>query len=149
MKAIMIIPPVWLFLSIVIMVLLHFLAPIARVFEFPWRLLGILPLGLGIAINLLADREFKRHMTAVKPLEESTALISTGVFQLSRHPMYLGFVLILLGIASLAGSLSPYGVVLAFAFFMDIVFIRHEERDLEKSFGRDWLDYRDKARRWI
>jgi protein-S-isoprenylcysteine O-methyltransferase Ste14 len=148
MKAINITPPNYFFLAIVIMVLLHFTLPGATVLTIPWSLLGVLPLGVGIVLNLAADSSFKRHQTSVKPLEESTALITNGVFRLTRHPMYLGFVLILLGIAMLLGSLTPFVIVPAFAVFMDIVFMRHEEKKLEETFGEAWLSYKARVRRW-
>jgi protein-S-isoprenylcysteine O-methyltransferase Ste14 len=149
MKALKITPPVYLFLTIAIMLLLHFLLPGTRVLPFPWNLLGIIPLVLGIVMNLVADRSFKKNETTVKPLEESTALISTGAFRVSRHPMYLGFVLVLFGIAVLMGSLTPYAVVFIFTIFMDVVFIRFEEKELERTFGEAWFEYRSKVRRWI
>ncbi len=60
-----IIPPVYLLLSIVVMVFLHFLFPGATVLVFPWQLFGVVPLVLGIGINLVADRSFKQHNTPV------------------------------------------------------------------------------------
>lgn len=149
MKPINIIPPVYLFLAIAIMIFLHFLLPGTKVLAVPWNLLGVIPLVLGIVINLIADKSFKRHETTVKPLEDSTALITTGVFRFTRHPMYLGFVLILLGIAVLFGSFTPYIVVLVFTIFMDTVFIKHEEKKLEGTFGQAWLEYKKMVRRWI
>jgi protein-S-isoprenylcysteine O-methyltransferase Ste14 len=149
MKAIRIIPPNYFFLAIVTMVLLHFIMPGATVLTIPWSFLGVIPLALGIILNLVADGSFKKHKTPVKPLEESTALITNGVFRMTRHPMYLGFVLILLGLAMLMGSLTPYVVVLVFAVFMDIVFMRFEEKKLEETFGETWLDYKARARRWL
>jgi protein-S-isoprenylcysteine O-methyltransferase Ste14 len=131
------------------MVLLHFILPGATVSTIPWSFLGLLPLAVGIVLNLVADKSFRMHKTSVKPLEESTALITTGLFRVTRHPMYLGFVLILLGIAMLMGSLTPYLVVLIFAVFMEIIFIRFEEKKLEAAFGEAWLDYRARVRRWI
>jgi protein-S-isoprenylcysteine O-methyltransferase Ste14 len=142
MKAIKITPPVYLFLSIAIILLLHFLLPGTRVLSFPWNLFGVIPLALGIVMNLVADRSFKKNETTVKPLEESTALITDGVFRFSRHPMYLGFVLILLGIAALMGSLTPYVIVFGFAIFMHIVFIKFEEKKLEETFGGPGWDTR-------
>jgi protein-S-isoprenylcysteine O-methyltransferase Ste14 len=149
MKPINIIPPVYLFMSIVIMVLLHFLIPGIKILALPWNVLGVIPLALGIGLNLVADGSFKKNETTVKPLEESTALISTGAFRVSRHPMYLGFVLVLFGIAVLMGSLTPYAVVFIFTIFMDVVFIRFEEKELERTFGEAWFEYRSKVRRWI
>jgi protein-S-isoprenylcysteine O-methyltransferase Ste14 len=149
MKPITITPPVYLFLSIAIMVLVHFLLPGTKILAFPWNLLGLISLTLGIVLNLVADRSFKNHETTVKPVEESTALITTGAFRLSRHPMYLGFVLVLFGIGLLMGSLMPYVVVLVFAIFMDMVFIRFEEKKLDQTFGEAWLEYKKKVRRWV
>jgi protein-S-isoprenylcysteine O-methyltransferase Ste14 len=149
MKFIIITPPVYLFVVIVAMVVLHFLFPGINVIVFPWKLLGVLPLAIGIIINLVADKTFKEHTTTVKPLEASTSLITTGVFRITRNPMYLGFVLILLGIAIFLGSLTPYVVVLVFVIFIDTVFIKYEEKKLEGIFGQTWLDYRKEVRRWI
>lgn len=88
-------PTTYLLLSIVTMAVLHFVFPVVKIIPFPWNLLAAIPFALGLALNLLADRAFKKHDTTVKPFEESTALATTGVFQVSRNPMYLGFVLIL------------------------------------------------------
>jgi protein-S-isoprenylcysteine O-methyltransferase Ste14 len=142
-------PPTYIFLTIVVMVVIHFIFPVARVISFPWRFLGAIPLALGIVLNLIADRAFKKHQTTVKPFEESTALITSGVFRITRHPMYLGFALILIGLAVFMGSLLPYAVIAVFAITMDRVFIRVEERMLEEKFGNVWSEYRQKVRRWI
>jgi protein-S-isoprenylcysteine O-methyltransferase Ste14 len=89
MKAIKIIPPIYLFSAIAIMVLLHFLLPGTKVLALPWNLPGVIPLAFGIIINLSADKSFKKNETTVKPLEKSDRLITKGVFKISRHPMYL------------------------------------------------------------
>ena len=127
----------------------EFFLPRARFIPAPWNLLGIVPLVGGVALNLMADKSFKIYGTSVKPLEESTFLVTGGVFRLSRHPMYLGFVLILLGAAVLSGSIAPFLVVIVFLVFMDTVFIRFEETKLAQKFGDAWLDYRSAVRRWI
>ena len=149
MKALKIIPPIYLFSAIAMIVLLHFLFPGTKVLALPWNLLGVFPLSFGIIINLSADRAFKENKTSVRPLEKSDRLITTGAFRISRHPMYLGFAGILLGIAMLMGSLTPYLVFPAFLIFMDAVFIRHEEKELEKTFGEAWLQYRKMSRRCL
>jgi len=149
MKNKSVLPPTYLFVAIVIMLVLHFLFPGAKLITLPWNLLGAVPLVLGIAMNLIADRAFKKVGTTVKPYEESTTLITEGVFRMSRHPMYVGFVLILFGIAIFVGSLTPYAVILIFAILMGVVFIRVEERMLEETFGETWMEYKKKVRRWI
>lgn len=149
MKSKRVLPPTYVFISIIGIAGLHFVLPGEKIITFPWNLLGTVPLALGIALNLAADRAFKKHKTTVKPFEESTALVTGRVFRISRHPMYLGFVLILAGIAIFTGSLTPYLVVVAFAILMDVVFIRAEEQMLEKRFGKGWLEYKNTVRRWI
>jgi protein-S-isoprenylcysteine O-methyltransferase Ste14 len=131
------------------MAALHFLFPVKKIMVFPSNFLGAIPLAMGIVFNLIADRALKKHKTTVKPFEKSTVLITNGAFRVSRHPMYLGFVLILTGIAIFMGSLTPYLVIVAFAVLMDAVFIRTEETMLEETFGEAWLDYKGRVRRWI
>jgi protein-S-isoprenylcysteine O-methyltransferase Ste14 len=142
-------PPTYIFLSLVVMVALHFLFPVSKVITFSWNLLGIIPFLLGLTTNLIADSAFKKHETTVKPFKKSTSLITNGVFRICRHPMYLGFVLIFIGIAVFMGSLTPFAVVVVFAILMDVVFIRVEEKMLEETFGEAWLEYKKKVRRWI
>jgi protein-S-isoprenylcysteine O-methyltransferase Ste14 len=149
MAAPRVLPTTYLAGAIVAIVVLHLLLPLARAVPAPWSYFGAVPLGLGVALNLVADRAFKRRATTVKPLEQPSALITTGAFRLTRNPMYLGFVLLLGGLAVLLGSLTPYAVVVGFAVAMDRLFIRFEEATLQERFGADWLVYRARVRRWI
>jgi protein-S-isoprenylcysteine O-methyltransferase Ste14 len=148
-RAIDIIPPTYFYVFLLAMVLLHFVFPVAQVLGFPWRLLGIIPVVVGATLAIMADRAFKQVGTTVKPLEDSTTLVTTGMFGVSRHPMYLGFVVFLLGTAMLLGSLTPFLVAIAFAVLMEVVFVRFEERKMEKQFGEAWLDYKRRVRRWL
>jgi protein-S-isoprenylcysteine O-methyltransferase Ste14 len=141
-------PPVYFYIAVFMMSALHVLLPGAGLFPFPWNLLGASLLSLGAAIVLMADRTLRVHGTTVKPHLETTTLITAGVFGLSRHPMYFGFALMLLGVAVLLGSSSPYLVLIAYVMFMDIVFVRFEEAKLSKTFGDAWLVYTSKVRRW-
>jgi protein-S-isoprenylcysteine O-methyltransferase Ste14 len=149
MKTKRILPPTYLLLSIATMALLYLLIPVAKIAPYPWNLLGIFPFLAGISLNLLADTAFKREQTTVKPFEKSTSLVVTGAFRISRHPMYLGMTLILLGIAILMGTLTPLIVVAVFSILMEVVFVRTEERMLEEQFGATWLDYKKKVRKWV
>jgi protein-S-isoprenylcysteine O-methyltransferase Ste14 len=87
--------------------------------------------------------------TTVKPLGKSTALVTSGPFRISRHPMYVGFVLVLLGAAMMLGTLTPFIIGAAFAIFIDVVFVRFEERKMEHQFGEAWREYKRRVRRWL
>ena len=149
MKPGRVLPPTFLFISIVMMALLHLLTPVAEIASYPWNLLGTVPLIAGITLNLAADAAFRKVRTTVKPFEKSTVLITTGIFRISRHPMYLGMVLILLGIAVLIGSLTPLIVIAVFAILIERVFVRTEESMLEEQFGPAWISYRNNVRKWL
>ena len=87
--------------------------------------------------------------TAICPTAETTALITDDVYRLTRNPMYLGIVLMLLGIALATGSLPCYLASLAFFLIIDVVFCPYEERKLEQAFGSDYARYVGAVRRWL
>jgi protein-S-isoprenylcysteine O-methyltransferase Ste14 len=106
-----ILPPTYFLAAIALTIALHFLFPVATFIRLPWRFAGLLPITAGIALNIAADRQFKRRNTTVKPFQESRALVTDGIFRWSRNPMYLGMVLIVSGIAIIEGSVTPWIVV--------------------------------------
>ena len=144
-----VLPPAYLLASIVAMVVLRFLLPGWRIVTLPWSLLGLVPAALGLVLSIVADQAFKRHGTTVKPFEESTALVTSGTYAISRHPMYLGFALLLLGLAICLGTLTPLLVVPLFVALMEVIFIRVEEQMMDATFGPAWRDYKKKVRRWL
>ena len=76
-------------------------------------------------------------------------MVTRGVYRLSRNPMYLGFVLMLIGVALLLGTVTPYVVVVVFAVVIDRVFTVVEEYMLAKKFGTAWQAYTAHTRRWL
>ena len=144
-----ILQPTYFNLALSVIVILHFIFPIAKVIIYPWNLIGILHALLGIYLNLLTDRSFKKFNTTVKPFEESRALITVGTFRLTRNPMYMGMTLILLGLCIFLGSLSGYLILIIFVLVMDLKFIKNEETMLSEKFKSDWQVYKKKVRRWL
>jgi protein-S-isoprenylcysteine O-methyltransferase Ste14 len=144
-----VLPPVYFLAAIMLAVALHFLFPLRQLIEFPWRLAGVFPVIMGVTMALMADRMFRARNTTVKPFEKSNALVTSGVFALTRNPMYLGLTLSLLGIVILLGSVTPILPVIVFPILLDRLFIPQEERMLEEAFGDRFLEYRSRVRRWI
>ena len=148
MKKKRLLPPAYLLLSIAAMLALHLLAPICRTASWAFRLGGLAPLAAGLALNYWADRIFKRARTTVKPFATSAELVTHGPFRFSRHPMYLGMVLVLVGTAMLLGSLSPLAAVGAFVWVIRR-FALVEEQMMAETFGQAYAAYRGRVRRWI
>lgn len=149
MNLIQINPPFYLYAAVLFMMALHLWIPLIDFINYPFTLLGIIPLVYGVIINLLADSSLKKENTTVKPQLESRVLITTGIYKVTRNPMYLGFWFILIGVAILLGTLLPFAVVVLYPVFMDVLFIRYEEKKLEKKFGNIWFEYKNNVRRWI
>ena len=144
-----VLPPVYFLAAIVLAVVLHYLLPLYQLLQFPWQLMGIYPFVIGVTIILIAERMFQKRKTTVKPFEKSSVLVITGVFAISRNPMYLGMTLILFGIVVFLGSLTPFVVVVVLPILLSRLFIVKEEQMLEEEFGERFLEYRNRVRRWI
>lgn len=117
----------------------------------PAMLIGGALAALGLIIALIAMGLFKTKATTVLPFkpERSTALVTGGIYKLTRNPMYLGMALVVLGAAIAARQ--PLGIVamLAACAYLTAFQIKPEERALEKLFGEDYRDYKTRVRRWI
>ena len=144
-----ILPPTYFFIFLFLLVGFHFVIPIKKIIYFPYSIVGVVLIIIGIVLNIWADGLFKKSRTTVKPYDMPRSLEIAGPFRISRHPMYLGMVAVLLGTAILFGSLITFLFPLLFAILMEILFISSEEKNLEKTFGKKYLDYKKKVRRWI
>ena len=106
---------------------------------------------LGALISIMGVVAFKRARTTVNPMkpEISSSLVVAGIYRVTRNPMYLGFLLILLGwTAYLSNALSVL-VIPAFVLYMTVFQIRPEERALDSLFGPEFAAYKAQVRRWI
>lgn len=144
-----IMPPTYLLISIIAMLALHFVVPIAKVIPQPIDFLGILFILAGLATNLWASSLYKKRNTTIKPFEQSTYFATEGLYRFSRHPMYLGMVVLLLGIALLLRSITPFLVIPIFAWLTTRNFINPEEKAMEETFGDAYREYRQRVRRWL
>jgi protein-S-isoprenylcysteine O-methyltransferase Ste14 len=111
---------------------------------------GVLTLA-GVAIALSGVISFRRAQTTVNPLkpETSTSLVSTGIYRITRNPMYLGMLAVLLAWAAhLPSVLALLGPV-AFSLYITRFQIIPEERALHSLFGAAFVEYTHKVRRWL
>jgi protein-S-isoprenylcysteine O-methyltransferase Ste14 len=144
-----IVPPVYLVLTLASMGALHRWAPIARLIEPPYSYLGALLIMAGIVIAAHSAFAFTKAGTPVIPFERSTALVTNGFYRVTRNPMYLGMVLVLLGTAVVLGTASPLIPIPVFILIIQTRFIAGEERFLQELFGEQYLTYKSRVRRWL
>ena len=115
-----------------------------------WGGAGLL-FALGLTIELVAIYTFRRARTTINPLrpKASSQLVTQGIYQISRNPMYVGMGCQLLALVCyLAAPLSLLGLPL-FMLLITELQIKPEERILGQNFGQDFADYCLRVRRWL
>jgi protein-S-isoprenylcysteine O-methyltransferase Ste14 len=134
---------------LLLMIILHFVFPIQMILGFPFTLIGLAPIVVGLFINLQATRTLIKHNPTLKSSENPKVLVTEGAFKYSRNPMYLGGNVVMFGLAILLGSLVSF-VFPAIGFLHShFVTIPHEEDRLKTIFGKEYLDYMKRIRKWI
>jgi protein-S-isoprenylcysteine O-methyltransferase Ste14 len=115
----------------------------------PW--LALILVLAGIICGLLGVASFRSARTSVNPLQPAaaTTLVISGIYRVSRNPMYLGFLFLLLG--ELAWLAHPFALLAAPALviYLNCFQIAPEEQALRQSFGMEYMVYATRVRRWI
>jgi protein-S-isoprenylcysteine O-methyltransferase Ste14 len=130
---------------------LHRCLPLGQLIAAPWNYLAAIPVVIGRAITVAAGARFRKARTTFDTLKprDASCLVTDGVFRVSRNPMYLGLLLLLIGWALWLGTVSPWVVPPLFVIFISVAQIAPEEQALEEVFGETYLAYRHSVRRWI
>ncbi len=136
-------------ICLILMLLLRRLCPIVLIVRFPFNLIGLLVGGVGFAVCLRAQQQFRKADTNLYPFSEPEKLVTDGLFRYTRNPMYLGLTIFLAGAWIMLGALSPAAVVPAFLLIVDRWYILYEEQRLRVVFGKTYEAYQAKTPRWI
>ena len=107
--------------------------------------------GIGGAIALAGDLAFKRAKTTLNPFrpQNTTALVTSGIYRYTRNPMYLGMTLVLLGWTAFLCSAWALPGAIAFVLYLNRFQIAPEERILSAKFGAAYAEYMAKTGRWL
>jgi protein-S-isoprenylcysteine O-methyltransferase Ste14 len=111
--------------------------------------LGLGLIGAGLALMLAAVWQMARARTTVVPRRDASQLVTAGVFALSRNPIYLGDVLILLGACFVWDAPLGLFAVPLFAWVIQRRFILGEEAALFALFGKEYAIWAGRVRRWV
>tara|TARA_B100000963_G_scaffold357771_1_gene380756 strand:- start:274 stop:717 length:444 start_codon:yes stop_codon:yes gene_type:complete len=142
-------PPVIALMNIILFSLSTFLIP---KFQFTGQTILSLLIGMeGIIIILLAINLFRRNNTTIHPFkaQETTRLITSGIFSFTRNPMYLGLSSIQVAFGIYLGAFISIVLIPAFVIYITQKQILYEEKILEKEFGNSYIEYSKNVRRWI
>jgi len=103
---------------------------------------GFVLIGVGM-------RRFVAAGTNIPPNLPTTALVVDGIYGRTRNPLYLGTILVYLGLSIAAGSLWAIVLVVPLLWVINVGVVAREERYLERKFGDAYRAYKGRVRRWV
>ena len=123
---------------------LGFLVPARDFVAISVALAGVITIALGVV-------SFVRAGTTVNPMkpESASSLVASGIYKLTRNPMYLGYLLALLGWAIFLSNVLAFLLLPAFVLYLNRFQINPEERMLATLFGQEFAAYKASVRRWL
>ena len=142
-----VIPPSWLALHIGAAWVLSLLSP--PVYGSLGSTLGPGLVVLGALVMGAAVLQMARARTTVIPRRNPTALVTSGVFGLSRNPIYLADAIILAGAILWLDAVLALPLVFSFVWLIQTRFIRDEEARLTEAFGPEFDLWAARTRRWL
>src|SRR5215203_431623 len=135
--------------SIITAIVIDYFFPVTTIIPFPYNLLGLLIVGLGIYSAFLSVRLLISHNTTFEASGNPSSLVTRRPYSYSRNPIYLGFLLIALGTATILSSLSAFIAPIIFFLVVNTIIIPFEENRLQKNFGIEYEKYKASVRRWL
>ena len=144
-------PPYLLWSSLVISMGLELFIKSLPIFEGSviQLLIGFLIVGLALVNFFYTYVTFSNNNEEIHPKTVTTQIFTGGTFKFSRNPVYLSFVMMLLGCGITFNSLWYIYFSIINIILLQYGIIVPEEKYLEKEFGKDYLDYKKSVRRWL
>jgi protein-S-isoprenylcysteine O-methyltransferase Ste14 len=146
-------PPLFLLIALVLALALEWfvgfaLLPVPTIASW-WSWLGFLAMGVGGLFALNGVREFNKVGTNINPFQPALKLVTTGVYNYTRNPMYLGMVLFMLGFSVMLSL--EWGILLTPILWLafDQLVVAREEAYLTAKFGEPYREFLTQTRRWL
>jgi protein-S-isoprenylcysteine O-methyltransferase Ste14 len=106
---------------------------------------------VGVSFDVCGLLAFRQLKTTINPMSpnKTSALVTGGIYRLSRNPMYVGLFLFLMAWAIQLSMLWPFIGPVLFVIYINRFQITPEERVMESKFGDEYSVYKNKVRRWL
>jgi protein-S-isoprenylcysteine O-methyltransferase Ste14 len=142
-------PPIVALMFIVIAYFLGRFVPLPFAAPVILRYVGLAMTFLGFLLGIAAFMEFRKARTTLDPHGSARQLVTSGIYRFTRNPIYLGFLLMVIGLPLNSGLY--WGLVMApfHVLTMNRLIIQREEAYLERKFGKAYTGYTSRVRRWV
>ncbi|MBE0445518.1 methyltransferase family protein [Psychrobacter sp. FME5] len=106
---------------------------------------------IGLSSGIMGVTQFRKAQTTPNPkeIDKATSLVTSGIYQYSRNPMYLGLTLVLLGWALYLSHFLAFILIPILMMYIARFQIQPEERMMTQKFGQAYQNYCAKVRRWL
>lgn len=142
-------PPIVALFYIVTALLLGRFIPVSLAVPTILRNTGFALTFIGFLLGVGAFIEFRKAHTTLDPHGSVKNLVMAGVYRMTRNPIYLGFLLMVIGLPLNSGYYSGILIAPFFTVTMNRLVIEREETYLEKKFKEQYTAYRSRVRRWL
>ena len=144
-------PPLQMLISVVLIYAIAKILPVSVTLLEYKGLLGSTFVFIGLFFNVAGGQLFRSAKTTGNPNrpELSASLVTSGIYRISRNPMYVGLIFLLLAWATWLGSWFSLVVIVIFQQYMTRFQIIPEEKALAKRFSEQFQDYCSQVRRWL
>jgi len=143
-------PPIWTLIYIIVSATISWLLGWPKPPGLPLPPLGIGLVAVAFIPPVWAIVLFRRERTEVNPTSPTNRkLVTSGPYQFTRNPMYLGLVTLALGIALWVGAWPMFIAPVAIFATANWVHIPFEEAKMHHQFGATYEDYVERVRRWV
>lgn len=142
-------PPIVALMFILIAYFLGRFAPLPSTAPPILQYLGLALTFVGFLLGVAAFMEFRRARTTLDPHGSTKQLVTSGIYRFTRNPIYLGFLLMVIGLPLNSGLYWGLVMALFYVLTMNRLIIQHEEAYLERKFGKTYTSYASHVRRWV
>jgi len=143
-------PPIWTLVYVLTATAISRFFGWSKVPGLPLASLGVLLVAISWILPVWAIVLFRREDTEIEPTSPTNRkFITSGPYQFTRNPMYLGLVILTLGIAIWVGAWPMFGAPIALFATANWVHIPFEEAKMRRQFGPVYDNYVARVRRWI
>ncbi len=146
------IPPPFIYVAVYfVAVFMQQIVPLDRTFFYSpiAANLAIVFILCSVGFFLPAFIQFVRSKNSLVPIKPTRSLETRGIYSISRNPMYMGLLLLYVGIAIVKGSWWSFILMPLLILIVQAFIIKKEEAYLERAFGEEYNNYRKRVRRWI
>ncbi len=142
-------PPIVALFYILAAFTLGFFMPLPWAVPTLMRNLGFALTCLGFLLGLAAFLQFRKARTTLDPHGSVSQVVTSGIYRFTRNPIYLGFLLLVIGLPLHSGFYWGLMTAPFFVFTMNRLVIEHEETYLRGKFGEAYTSYTSRVRRWL